>query len=126
LYWDHLLGAEDGLVDRFDGQVKRDSIEYIEASYNPRHRHSTLGHVNPPISSVASLPRWSWTRSSRVTHSIATMNEPLGSPGSDFLFAAIAQSAARTLRRRPQYKPLLACLKQAARSTGLARNRAFE
>jgi len=63
---------------------KREPFDYIEASYNPRHRHSTLGYVSPPNSSVASLPLWSWDGAKRVTHSIATMNEPLRMPQERF------------------------------------------
>jgi putative transposase len=37
------------LVDRFDshGQAKRELFDYIEAFYNTRRRHSTLGYASP-------------------------------------------------------------------------------
>jgi transposase InsO family protein len=37
------------LADQFDshGQAKRELFDYIEAFYNPRRRHSTLGYVSP-------------------------------------------------------------------------------
>jgi putative transposase len=37
------------LADRFEhhGQAKRELFDYIEAFYNTRRRHSTIGYVSP-------------------------------------------------------------------------------
>ena len=45
--WGSTVKSELG--ERFEscGETKRELFDYIEVFYNPRRRHSTLGHVSP-------------------------------------------------------------------------------
>jgi putative transposase len=48
--WRDLLIAEDRTackVYRTQGEAKAVVFDYVERSYNPKRRHSTIGYLNP-------------------------------------------------------------------------------